>query len=376
VEHAALTSIGRQRQLDEPKRKAQSETPAGFAPAEAEPGGTRKRGRVLLDLGLDESALQTDALEEKTGSSVRRRRRDLSVLESSFEGGLTPRTKQEDEATIRVGARYQATVPPLQRRRAEPDKDTRARLGTLAWNPTAITEAGLARYLEKAASIRNPAVFPADAACNLLHRHAYAMQPAIGALRGAEGLDSVAFDAWPTEDVTTFEEGVARFGKNFHRVAKELGGKYPVGTLVLFYYARWKKTSGFRVWQSLREKQEDENIAECRVCGKGERDADADDGDEEPVHREDSVEKKELLRCDACPAVYHAECCLAMYASSAACGPHPLCCVQEASLICVPPSVLQPSAIRIHSMAMQCLRDSTPLGKEIGPVQGAEAIRW
>ncbi len=330
LENGRLTrrrQSGREKRTDEATvatKRTQSETPAGCASAEAEPGSTRKRGRVFLGIELaDQSALQTGTCEQHTssssiGSSVRRRRRDLSVLETSFEGGLTSRTRQEEEATIRVGTRYQATVPPLQQRRAAPDAETTARLGTPIWNPAAITEAGLARYLEQAASVRHPAVFRADAACNLLHRHEYATQPAIGALSGAEELDSVELDAWPAEDVATFEEGVARFGKNFHKVAQELGGKYPVGTLILFYYARWKKTSGFRVWQSLHEKQEDENIAECRVCGKGERDADADDGDEDPGYREDSAQPKELLRCDACPAVYHAKCCRAMYASSAA----------------------------------------------------------
>ena len=304
---AATRSVQR---LEETKRKAES------PPAESPDGKKKQRGRVMMDFELGEDALQTEAFDSARdspiGSSVRRRRRDLSELETPFEGGLTPRSKQEEEATIRVGKRFQATIPPLQKVRAEPDEDARARAGTLTWNPSGITEAGLARYLETAASIRNPALFPADAACNLLHRYKYATKPAVGALSGEEGLDSMQFDGWPEEDIATFEESVARFGKNFHMVSKQLGGKYPVGTLILFYYARWKKTSGFRVWQSLREKQEDENIAECRVCGKGERDANADDSDEEADRGEEPADRMDLLRCDGCPAVYHAKCCRAM----------------------------------------------------------------
>jgi uncharacterized membrane protein YgcG len=311
-----------------------------------------------MELELDDEVTQPegsapfDASRSSPLSSMRRRRRDPSEMEAAFEGGLTPRSRQEAEATIRVGANFQAHVPPMQRRLALPAED--ARVGTLAWNPAAITEAGLAQYLEKAASIRHPALFPADAACNLLHQHQYAPEPAVDALSaggdGAGVVDSMAFDRWPEEDVANFEEGVARFGKNFHKVAKAMGGKYPVGTLILFYYARWKKTSGFRVWQTLREKEEDENIAECRQCGKGERDAntnmdeDEDAGDDidgggggggggssehdsgsggggtdaEGGGRRRGSGRMELLRCEGCPAVYHAECCRAMCARNAA----------------------------------------------------------
>ena len=296
-------------------------------PAATAGGEPKKRARAItMDLSLHELEFDASGESESAAelsqaglagmssplSSVRRRRRD-PAMEAAFEGGLTPRTKQQDVATIRVGAAYQADVPPMAKRRRVvpasglPIKD--ARVGTLSWDPGGITEDGLAAYLEQAAAVRHPALFPMDAACNLLHAHSYASEPAVGAVEATETVDSMTFDGWPEEDVASFEEGVARFGKNFHKVAQQMGHKYPVGTLILFYYSRWKKTSGFKVWQTLREKEDDENIAECRQCGKGEREAPDEDDDSEAAA---AASRRELLRCEGCPAMFHAECCRAM----------------------------------------------------------------
>ena len=304
-------------------------------------GEPKKRGRAItMDLSLHE--LEYDAGEPQTASagaeafdqerdqvtamggaagmssplsSVRRRRRDPK-MEAAFEGGLTPRARTEEVATIRVGEAFQAVVPPMAKRRkvvpasGAPIND--ARVGTLTWDPGGITEDGLAAYLEQAATIRHPALFPMDAACNLLHSHSYASEPAVGALEGTGTVDSMEFDGWPEEDIASFEEGVARFGKNFHKVAQQMAHKYPVSTLILFYYARWKKTSGFKVWQTLREKEDDENIAECRQCGKGEKEPAGVEDDDEGGGAAGGGGSRELLRCEGCPAMYHAECCRAM----------------------------------------------------------------
>ena len=207
---------------------------------------------------------------------------------------LSPRGRDDDDtAEIRVGQQYQCPVPPVQPRLESQQADER--VGQLVWNPNSVPSDRVASYLERSARVRHPAEFPADAALVHLHRCGYDVDGAIDSLPGlgeASLPDVKQLDAWSTEDVLKFEEGITRFGKDFRRVQMHMERKFPVSVVILYYFARWKKCPNFRVWQG---RWKDYNKDECENCGKG----------------------GELLCCDGCPAAYHAACCHPPYSSIA-----------------------------------------------------------
>ena len=196
------------------------------------------------------------------------------------------------------------------------------------------------QFLEQSAAIRHPHLFPADAALSLLHRHSHESRPALAKLkRGpppspsprlpgcgplfaelaslrteeAELPDTTPLDQWSEDDIQNFEDGVERYGKNFFKVHGHMQGKYSVEMLVLFYYARWKKSAGFKCWLARRSKEDEEELQECVSCGKPE----SDEGEGPGI----------MLLCDNCPAAFHAVCChpKPSYASTFAQTGSPVC---------------------------------------------------
>lgn len=206
---------------------------------------------------------------------------------------LSPRGRDDDDtAEIRVGKQYQCPVPAV-RPRAEQQADER--VGQLVWDPKSMPPDRVVSYLERSATVRHPAEFPSDAALMHLHRCGYDVNAAVDglpSLSDASLPDVKQLDAWSTEDVRQFEEGVTRFGKDFRRIQIHMERKFPVSMVILYYFARWKKCPNFRVWQG---RWKDYNKDECENCGKG----------------------GELLCCDGCPAAYHVGCCHPPYSSIA-----------------------------------------------------------
>jgi hypothetical protein len=203
---------------------------------------------------------------------------------------LSPRggSDSDDEAEIRVGESFQASVPPISEVKsaaaeAPPPPPDAARVGTVVWDPEKIPYAEAGAYLKQSAAVRHPTEFTADAALNHLAAHSYDRAAAVGALSGAEMPDTSSLDAWSDEDIRKFEEGIVKFGKDFSKIYELIERKYPVSMLVLYYFSRWKKTPNYKIWQS---RWKDFNSDECHVCGKG----------------------GVLLCCDGCPAAYHTEC--------------------------------------------------------------------
>ena len=88
----------------------------------------------------------------------------------------------------------------------------------------------------------------------------------------AELPDTTPLDQWSEDDIQNFEDGVERYGKNFFKVHGHMQGKYSVEMLVLFYYARWKSSAGFKCWLARRSKEDEEELQECVSCGKPESD--------------------------------------------------------------------------------------------------------
>ena len=111
----------------------------------------------------------------------------------------------------------------------------------------------------------------------------------------AELPDTTPLDQWSEDDIQNFEDGVERYGKNFFKVHGHMQGKYSVEMLVLFYYARWKSSAGFKCWLARRSKEDEEELQECVSCGKPE----SDEGEGPGI----------MLLCDNCPAAFHAVCC-------------------------------------------------------------------
>ena len=129
----------------------------------------------------------------------------------------------------------------------------------------------------------------------------------------AELPDTTPLDQWSEDDIQNFEDGVERYGKNFFKVHGHMQGKYSVEMLVLFYYARWKSSAGFKCWLARRSKEDEEELQECVSCGKPE----SDEGEGPGI----------MLLCDNCPAAFHAVCChpKPSYASTFAQTGSPVC---------------------------------------------------
>ena len=271
---------------------------------------------------------------------------------------------------IRVGSQFQATVPACAHR-ARIGEEADARVGSTVWDPAAVTETEgpptattrrparracpAPRALRSVADRRSCVVLQSTSSWSSLRPSAIRISspptqrspccigtrtsrappwPSSSAVRPpppastcgplfaelaslrteeAELPDTTPLDQWSEDDIQNFEDGVERYGKNFFKVHGHMQGKYSVEMLVLFYYARWKKSAGFKCWLARRSKEDEEELQECVSCGKPE----SEEGEGPGI----------MLLCDNCPAAFHAVCChpKPSYASTFAQTASPAC---------------------------------------------------
>jgi len=55
-------------------------------------------------------------------------------------------------------------------------------------------------------------------------------------------------ETWSPYEIALFEAAIAEYGKEFYRIAKEIGGTKTTKDVIEFYYI-WKKTSHYQQWK-------------------------------------------------------------------------------------------------------------------------------
>jgi hypothetical protein len=61
-------------------------------------------------------------------------------------------------------------------------------------------------------------------------------------------------EEWSLKEIALFESGIAAFGKDFHRIAKECVKTKATNQLVDFYYRVWKKSAHYQTWKKSEQK--------------------------------------------------------------------------------------------------------------------------
>ena len=181
------------------------------------------------------------------------KRKKRTVVAAVKEGTETP-----DDASIHTGVDedrppWIQEKPPGYVARGEDDYSTDGTGTQLVWKkPTNVTDAQIDKYLSdlqpEATRLK---ILPSstsflDGAINALQYTSFDFQKA-KELVSTLTPESLWNPIFSPEEVKRFEAGVAKFGSEFHYVAKEVGTKAPA-ECVRFYYM-WKKTPrGREIW--------------------------------------------------------------------------------------------------------------------------------
>ena len=247
---------------------------------------------------------EADVSHFKPPVSSRRRAKSQNSLQNR--SSLLKSSRETDTSEQRVGADYQADLPPATE--ANECKDQ----GTLLWQPPtgAITDIGT--YL---ASINARTSCQKEQALSILMGQGYKVKDAFAKLSNLTQTKS----QWTSSDRASFEIAIDKHGRNFREISAMLSRNsstvFTVKDCIRYYYDEFKLSKGYEIWKSNGKKNEDnfQQMNEALSSPKTVLDEDEMmvDGGNNTSHHHVCMEcggTGELLMCDRCPNVCHLYC--------------------------------------------------------------------
>eukprot|EP01126_Amoeba_proteus_P036376 TRINITY_DN3702_c0_g1_i3.p1 TRINITY_DN3702_c0_g1~~TRINITY_DN3702_c0_g1_i3.p1 ORF type:complete len:236 (+),score=30.62 TRINITY_DN3702_c0_g1_i3:72-779(+) len=203
--------------------------------------------RTLVQSSQAQGHPSTEELSGKTVSetmssvTVRGMTQSCSDVEKSFCKPETSQGYSQVDSSVsypRVGDKYQAVIPPLER--ALNNRESRSCYGQLMWDPSVLSAKKVDRYLASVKLVScHESVSPVGEALDVLHSCSYDVKKAQMEwdTRGLLGVNSIneEFDI----DVEAFEEANQRYPKQFHIIRLLYFPNKTTSELVRFYFY-WK----------------------------------------------------------------------------------------------------------------------------------------
>ncbi|KFM65939.1 Mesoderm induction early response protein 1, partial [Stegodyphus mimosarum] len=156
---------------------------------------------------------------------------------STLESDTTFDFKNTKNHKIRIGRNYQAAIPTL---KASTDNDNKIQIeGKLLWNPLMISEEETDHYLRSIYSTGCYGSTEEEKALFLLHTCRYNAEEALrrySILPQISNTDLI----WQDDEIQNFEEGLFKYGKDFHSIQVKLRTKSTRDIVEFYYY--WKKS--------------------------------------------------------------------------------------------------------------------------------------